>query len=380
MPLPAQALPAQEVPAAASDEEEAIMEEEAEEVISPDGIEVLQQLMGRQLSVGQRFTHYDFSERYHRVTSVTEWFSDGFRRVINDFHVPSMFKDNFRVTPSKNGTFFHLQTRISPTLLNAADRAEQEFDPSNRDTSTILSSIRQTVNVIANALGTDFDNQWSEGNEYALPFVCNPLPHVGIVWQYGDQQLLEYRMARARSYAPETLHQQIPILRVIFQSQETQRMSAMKADDVVIYQSPTRNLRGAGLTAPPPPPKPFSGGGGGRYGEGFGGGGGFVGGGRGGGGVGYDISGGGDDDGGNHGNGEGTIIRGGRGGRQGAASRAALKNESSKGVATSRGDSKRRRVRIHSAGVDDSDESMEEKKAPWEGRIEEVDDEDYNDL
>ena len=110
MPSPAQALPAQEVPAAASDEEEAIMEEEAEEVISPDGVEVLQQLMGRQLSVGQRFTHYDFSERYHHVTSVTEWFSDGFCRVINDFHVPSMFKDNFCVTPSKNGTFFHLQT------------------------------------------------------------------------------------------------------------------------------------------------------------------------------------------------------------------------------------------------------------------------------
>ncbi len=174
MPSPAQALPAQEVPAAAGDEE-AIMEEEAEEVISPDGMEVLQQLMGRQLSVGQQFTHYDFTECYHHVTSVTEWFSDGFCRVINEFHVPSMFKDNFYVTPSKNGTFFHLQTRISPTLLNAADRAEQEFDPSNRVTSTILSSIRQTVNVIANALGTDFDNQWSEGNEYALPFVCNPL-------------------------------------------------------------------------------------------------------------------------------------------------------------------------------------------------------------
>jgi hypothetical protein len=240
------------------------MEEEAEEVISPDGVEVLQQLMGRQLSVGQKFTHYDFTERYHRVTSVMSGFQ-------------MAFAGNFCVTPSKNGTFFHLQTRISPTLLNAADRAKQEFDPSNRDTSTILSSIRQTVNVIANALGTNFDNQWSEGNESALPFVCNPLPHMGIVWQYGDQQLLEYRKARARSYAPETLHQQIPILRVIFQSQETQRMSTMKADDVVIYQSPTRNLRGAGLTAPPPPPKPFSGGGGGRYGGGFGGSGGFVG-------------------------------------------------------------------------------------------------------
>jgi hypothetical protein len=181
VPLPAEALPAPVVLPAAVGNEEALVEE-AEEVLPPDGgMEVLQQLMGRQLSIGQQFTHYDFSECYHRVTSVTEWFSDGFRRVINDVHVPSMFKDNFCVTTSKNGTFFHLQTQICPTLLNAADRAEQEFDPSNRDTSTIISSIRQTVNVIANALGTDFNNQWSKGNEYALPFACNPLPHVGIV-------------------------------------------------------------------------------------------------------------------------------------------------------------------------------------------------------
>jgi len=248
--LPAQAPPAPVVPAAVGRYEEAV-EEEADE--DWDGADELQQLMGKQLSIGQRFTHYDFSERYHRVTSVTEWFSDGFKRVINDFHVPSVFKDNFRVTPSKDGTFFTLQTRICPTLLNASDRAEDEFDPSNRDTSTIVSSIRETVNVIAGALGTDFDNQWSEGNEYILPFVCNPLPHMGIVWQYGDQQLLEYRTANKRSYAEEMLHQQIPILQIIFQSQETQRMSAMKADDVVIFKSPTRNRRSAGLSAPPPP-------------------------------------------------------------------------------------------------------------------------------
>jgi hypothetical protein len=78
---PAQAPPAQ------------VVEEEAEE--DWDGADdVLQQLMGKQLSIGQRFTHYDFNKRYHRVTSVTEWFSDGFKRVINDFHVPSVFKDN----------------------------------------------------------------------------------------------------------------------------------------------------------------------------------------------------------------------------------------------------------------------------------------------
>ena len=353
---PAQAPPAQVVPAAVGRHEEAV-EEEAEE--DWDGADdVLQQLMGKQLSIGQRFTHYDFNERYHRVTSVTEWFSDGFKRVINDFHVPSVFKDNFRVTPSKDGTFFTLQTRICPTLLNASDWAEDEFDPSNRDTSTIVSSIRETVNVIAGALGTDFDNQWSEGNEYVLPFVCNPLPHMGIVWQYGDQQLLEYRTANKRSYAKEMLHQQIPILRIIFQSQETQRMSAMKADDVVIFKSPTRNRRSAGLSAPPPPaPSSRSGSrgnGGGGSGAGFGSDGGGGGGGGGGGyeKMSYEESGGG----------------GNRGGRGGGRARAAFTHENSKGVPTTGDDRKRLKVRLPGVTDDSDDTSMKDRKTPWEER------------
>jgi hypothetical protein len=352
-------------------------------------VEVLEELMGRQLSFEQ-FTLYDFSECYHHVSCVTEWFYDGYRRVINDFHVPSMFKDNFRVTLSKSGTFFRLQTRISPTLLNAADRVEQEFDPRNRDTSTIISSICQTVNVIANDLGTDFDNQWSEGNEYALPFPCNPLLHVGIVWQYGNQKLLEYRAARASSYARETLHQQIPLLRVIFMSQDMQRMSAMKADKVVILQSPTRNLRGAGLSAPLPPApsiSPFGGGsrsdqgyggggfggghGGGRssFGGGGGGGGGFGGGGGGGSG-GFGGGGGGGGGGGvatmaaaagGHDHQQGYGYSRGRG-RRGATSRAGL-NESSMGVATSTDDNKRRKARVvvhDNIGVEDAEDSDEE--------------------
>ena len=68
------------------------------------------------------------------------------------------------------------------------------------------------------------------------------LSHTWGLSQYGDEQFLAYHAARACSYARETLHQQIPILRVIFMSQETQRMSAMKADDIVIFQSPPRNL------------------------------------------------------------------------------------------------------------------------------------------
>ncbi len=70
-------------------------------------------------------------------------------------------------------------------------------------------------------------------------------------------------------YATDTLHQQIPYLRVIFLSQETQRMSAMKAEDIVIKCLPTRNLRGAGL-APLPPSLFFVCGGGGHSGMGYG--------------------------------------------------------------------------------------------------------------
>jgi hypothetical protein len=236
---------------------------------------------------------------------------------------------------------------------------------------TIISSIGQTVNVIANDLGTDFDNQWSEGNKYALPFPCNPLPHVGIVWQYGDQQLPEYRAARASSYPRETLHQQILLLLVIFMSQDTQCMSAMKADDVVILQSPTRNLRGAGLSAPPPPAlsiSPFGGGsrsnqgyGGGGFGGGHGGGrSSFGGGGGGGGGFGCGGGGGSGGFGGGGGGGGGkgvatmVVAAGGHNHQQGygysrgrgcrrATSRAGL-NESSMGVATSTDNNKRCKV------------------------------------
>jgi hypothetical protein len=192
-PSPAAAPRPAPAPAAAGVARNAVVEEA--EVVLPlaseriDDVEVLEELMGRQLSVTGQFTLYDFSKRYHCLSSVTERFYDGHRRVINDFQVPSMFKDNFRVLLSRNKDTFHLPTCINPTLLNAADRAEQEFDPDNRDTLTIVSSIHQTVNVIANDLGTDFDNLWSEGTEYKLPFVCNPLPHVGIVRQFGDPAL-----------------------------------------------------------------------------------------------------------------------------------------------------------------------------------------------
>ena len=265
--------------------------EEAEEAIpvqafgSPpaqNNMEVLEELMERQMSVGNAFTRYDFNEqRNHMICHVMEWLQNGHRRVMCDFHVTSQHKDNFRATLTPGGKSFVLQTRVHTTFLNAADRAELEFDSMHGDTSAIISSIRQTVNVIAQDVGTDFENVWSSGSEYSLPFACNPNPHFGIVWQNGCPNLFAYRMGRINVYASDTLHQQIPLLRVTFTSKEEQHTSAVKADDIVIKRSPTRTSRGFGDA---PPPSPSAGairsGGGSNIGGGYGGGGGGYGGGR----------------------------------------------------------------------------------------------------
>ena len=233
----------------------------------------------REMSVSDAVTRYEFNERYHMLMHPTEWLQNGHRSVICDFHVTSQHKDNFRATITPSGRAFLLQTRVHPTFLNAADRAIFEFDAKHGDTSAIIASTRQTVNVIAQDHGTDFDNLWSEGSEYILPFPCNPNPHFGIVWQNGCENLFSYRMSRPRYYAAETLHQQIPMLRVTFMSREEQHTSAVRGDDIVIEHSPTRTSRGFGsVPPPPPPPSAWRGGGGSNIGGGGGGGGGGYGG------------------------------------------------------------------------------------------------------
>ena len=271
----------------------------------------------KELSVGDAVTRYEFNERYHMLMHVTEWLQNGHRSVICDFHITSQHKDNFRATITPNGQAFLLQTRVHPTFLNAADRAVLEFDPTHGDTSAIIASTRQTVNVVAQDVGTDFENVWSEGSEYSLPFACNPNPHFGILWQNGCEDLFSYRMSRSRFYTPDTLHQQIPMLRVTFMSREEQHTSAVRGDDIVIDQSPTRTSRGFGSVPPPPPPSAFlamRGGGGNNIGSGYGGGGGGYGG--------RAVSRG---FGGNHhGNGgRGHILGGGGGGGGGTATMAA---------------------------------------------------------
>ena len=45
-------------------------------------MEVLEELMERQMSVGYAFTRYDINERYHMICHVMEWLQNGHHRVM----------------------------------------------------------------------------------------------------------------------------------------------------------------------------------------------------------------------------------------------------------------------------------------------------------
>ena len=234
-----------------------------------------------QLSLANAFD--DLEERFVAIMHNTGFFRDGRKRIIADFLVRNVHKDNFRVTVGASGTSFCLQSRLPPSFVDALGRAEQEFDPLDYDTFVITTSIRSTVDLLAYTQGTDFDSMWTNGNDYKLQFACNPNPNVQLIWHSGCEMLMSQR-TRQNSYT-DTIHQQMPVLRVTFTSREMQRVAGVRSDDVVIHHSPTRNIMGAGSA----PPKPGGGFGGGRFGGGFGGsfggggGGGYGGGGFGGG-------------------------------------------------------------------------------------------------
>ena len=186
-------------------------------------------------------------------------------------------------------TSFLLQSCLPSYFLDATARAFTGFDEADPDTYVFIAGIRSTVDNIADIYGSDFDNMWSIANLYELPFKCNPNPWQGIIWHTGCERLLHTRQ-RSSTVAADAVHQQMPILRLIFTSQEMQRSAAIVSADTIINHSPVRNMMGAG--APPPRPPSSShvsrggGGGGGGYGGGGYGGGGYGGGGYGGGGYG----------------------------------------------------------------------------------------------
>jgi len=246
--------------------------------------------MMKNVSFYDYFNPVDLDEKFCSIGYKTGFLSDGRQWVVRDYLVRSKHIDNFRITmPSATSLLF--QTRVPALFLDAMGRAELEFDPNHQGTYIYIAGMRDTVDDIAEMQGSDFDNVWSNGVQYTLPFKCNPNPNVQLIWHTGCAKLL-----RKRSYkrgVADTVHQQMPILQVTFTSQEMQRMARVRMGDIVINTTPTHNIMGAGSAPPPPrPPSRFSGGGsggGGSRGSGGGDGGsagggvGLVGGGGGGG-------------------------------------------------------------------------------------------------
>ena len=234
------------------------------------------------------FNPVDLDEKFLSIGYKTGFLSDGCQRAVRDYLVRSMHIDNFRIS-MPSATSLLVQTCVPALFLDAMGRAEFEFDPNHQDTYVYIAGMRDTVDDIAEFQCSDFDNVWLNGVQYTLPFKCNPNLNIQLIWHTGCVKLLNKRTYKRG--APDAVHQQMPILRVTFASQEMQHVAGVRTDDIVINTTPTRNVMGAGNAPPQPCSSVFSGGGGSGYGGGGGSGSGGGGGGLGGGGGGGDRSG-----------------------------------------------------------------------------------------
>jgi hypothetical protein len=179
-------------------------------------------MMGAVSLFDRRFILVDLDEKYPKLATLTGYFSNGCKRIVHDFLVQSMHRDNFHVTMS-NTISFLLQTHLPAIFLDAMSRAQHEFDPNHCDTKVLVAGMRTTVDNLTKWHGSDFENVWSSGMTHQLPFKCNPNPNVQLIWHLGCIKLLTKRMHERG--APNAVHQQMPILHVTFTSQEMRRMA-----------------------------------------------------------------------------------------------------------------------------------------------------------
>ena len=157
-----------------------------------DDYEELGDLM-QMVSLGSNhFNPVDLGEKFLSIGYKTGFFSDGRQRAVRDYLVRSTHTDNFLVAMS-SATSFVLKTRVPQLFLDALGRSGSEFDPNHHDTYVLIAGMRETVDIIAEEQGSDFDNVWSNGVQYQLPFKCNPNPNMQLIWHTGDTKLLAKR-------------------------------------------------------------------------------------------------------------------------------------------------------------------------------------------
>ena len=83
------------------------------------------------------------------------------------------------------GTSFRLQAHIPPSFLDITGRIESKLDVHNPDTMVVVAVARRASDFLARVHGSDFDNLWTEGEEFPLVFKCLPNPHTQIIWHVG---------------------------------------------------------------------------------------------------------------------------------------------------------------------------------------------------
>jgi hypothetical protein len=105
-------------------------------------------MMGAVSLIHRWFILVDFNEKYPKLATPTGYFSDGHKRIVHDFFVQSMHRDNFCVTMS-NATSFLLRTHLPAIFLVAIIRAQYEFDPNHRDAYVLVAGMRTTVDNLA---------------------------------------------------------------------------------------------------------------------------------------------------------------------------------------------------------------------------------------
>ena len=72
------------------------------------------------------------------------------------------------------GTSFRLQERIPPSFVNITGRIENKLNFRNSDTMVVVAAKRRASDFLASIHGSDFDNLWTEGEEFPLAFKCLP--------------------------------------------------------------------------------------------------------------------------------------------------------------------------------------------------------------
>ena len=164
----------------------AVLDEDNDEALE------LEDLMHKVSFGSNHFNPVDLGEKFVSIGYTTGFFSDGCQRAVRDYLVRSTHTDNFLITMS-SATSFVLKTCVPQLFLDALGRARSEFDPNHHDTYVLIAGMRETVNVIAEEQGSNFDNVWSNGVQYQLPFKCNPNPNMQLIWHTGDTKLLAKR-------------------------------------------------------------------------------------------------------------------------------------------------------------------------------------------